>query len=409
MKRIIFLGALVCHFGSFAQDPTLGSLKKDGNSASLKYVAVGSVLSSGVRDGGVFEAAQNTSFPALLAEQMGVKDFKQPLLTANGTGFKTASIDRNGLLKFQVTKGIDDTQRNANLPRLDIEVDNLAIPYQKVLDIYSADENKVNSLFDNRSFRHLQRFSKSDNTKVSYFDIVKAKAGKIDFFTFEFGFHDFIQFIEAGGYATDISYLSNRESIGEEVLLKILKENSSSGVILNVPDYLRFPIFKRYSLSKLQASTDATQIYIEHWQKNHVRVAQKGDIFLPRNSVVSLIEKGVVGTTEENPIKDEDVLDVEEQRFARASGYNEILLMFSGKYKLPIVDLYTVYNQILDGEYITEEGITIDPSFPGGNFFSQDGITPTALGQAIITNEIIKVVNSNYHSNIPLVSLKKFL
>lgn len=409
MKRIIFLGILVCHFGSFAQEPNLGTLKKEGSNSPLKYVAVGSVLSAGVRDGGVYEAAQKTSFPALLAEQMGIVDFKQPLLAGNGTGFKTVSIDKNGILKFQETKGLDDTQKNATLPRLNSEVDNLSVPYQKVFDIYSSDEDKINPLFDNRSFRHLQRFSENQNTKMSYFDILKAKAGKIDFFTFEFGFHDFVQFIEAGGYATDIIYISNRESVGEEKVLEILKENTSNGVILNVPDFLKFPIFNRYTLSKLYASTGMPQIYIEHWQKTHIRGAQQGDVFLPKSSLTGLLEKGNIGTTEQNPIKDEDVLDTDEQRFVRPGAYNKTLAIYAKKYNLPIVDLYTVYNQILDGEYITDEGVTIDPSFPGGNFFSQDGITPTALGQAIITNEIIKVINKYYYSSIPLLSLKRFL
>ena len=56
-----------------AQTPDLGTLAKN-KGTSIKYVAIGSSLSAGVRDGGVYAAAQQTSFPALLAQQMGITD-----------------------------------------------------------------------------------------------------------------------------------------------------------------------------------------------------------------------------------------------------------------------------------------------------------------------------------------------
>src|SRR6218665_348643 len=127
MKRIIFYCIIACQSHSFAQGPDLGTLQKEGENAPLKYVAIGSVLSAGVRDGGVFEAAQQTSFPALLALQMGIRDFRQPVLADNGTGRKNVSIENNGILKFTETKGLDDTQKGALLPKINAEVDNLAI------------------------------------------------------------------------------------------------------------------------------------------------------------------------------------------------------------------------------------------------------------------------------------------
>ncbi len=408
MKRILFLGIALCHLGTFAQEINLGSLKKEAGNSPIRYVSVGSVLSAGIRDGGVFEAGQKTSFPALLAIQLGIENFKQPLIPDNGTGFKKVSVDKYGVLKFQETKGLNDSERNVRLPEITDDIDNLAIPYQKVFDIFESDETKANPLYDNRSYRHLKRYAKGQGKIPSYFDLVRSKQSKIDFFTFEFGLHDFVQFIQAGGYGSDITFISERESVGEDKLLKLLTQSTSKGVILNVPDYLKFPIFRRYSLSKLASMSNQPQLYVEHWQKTHVREAKQGDIFLSKGSVIKLIENGNIGSFD-NPVKDEDVFDVEEQRFASPIGYNVLLTKLSEKYDLPIVDIYTLYNSILDGEYVAEEGITVDISYPGGNFFSNDGITPTALGQAIITNEIIKVINKSYGANISLLSLKKFL
>jgi len=40
--------------------------------------------------------------------------------------------------------------------------------------------------------------------------------------------------------------------------------------------------------------------------------------------------------------------------------------------------------------------------------FSLDGVHPNARGYAVISNEIIKIINSYYHANIPLVSAAGF-
>ncbi len=391
----------------------MGTLTKNKGTA-IKYVAIGSSLSAGVRDGGVYAAAQQTSFPALLAQQMGITNFKQPLLEGNGTGKKTVSIDRNGILKFQENKDFDDTQKNATLPKVTNDIDNLAVPYQKMIDIFEANDENISSLFDNRSFKHLERnLSIAETKNTSYLDLLPKKINNVDFFTFEFGWHDFQQYISSGGYGTYISYMVERESRGESVLLEFLANKQAKGVIVNVPNMLKFPIFKQYSLEKAKNINGNVPVYIEHWSKTDVREALSNDIFLTKSSVENLLNPVVpsaskIGLTIEKPLTDEDVLDVDEQRFASPNGYNLLLSKYAEKYKLPIVDLYGLYEKILKGGFITDDGVRIDPSYPSGNFFSSDGITPTALGHAVIANEFIKVINATYAGKIPLVTTKLY-
>lgn len=52
-------------------------------------------------------------------------------------------------------------------------------------------------------------------------------------------------------------------------------------------------------------------------------------------------------------------------------------------------------------------GLFIDPSFPDGNFFSDDGINPTATGNAVIANETINVINKDYKIRIPLINVSE--
>jgi hypothetical protein len=142
----------------------LGTLTKT-KGASIKYVAIGSSLSAGVRNGGVY-AAQQTSFPALLAQQMGIANFKQPLLDGNGTGNKSVLVDKNGVLKFTELKDFDDSKKDTKLPKV-ADSDNLAVPYQKILDIYEPSSDN-HSFVDKKSFNHLERFITIGEDKISY-------------------------------------------------------------------------------------------------------------------------------------------------------------------------------------------------------------------------------------------------
>lgn len=40
-------------------------------------------------------------------------------------------------------------------------------------------------------------------------------------------------------------------------------------------------------------------------------------------------------------------------------------------------------------------------------FFSLDGMYPSAIGQAMIANEVIKTINKAYNMDIPLISIRE--
>ncbi|MDZ7935848.1 MAG: hypothetical protein U5M51_12975 [Emticicia sp.] len=78
-----------------AKDPDLSKLKNnddpDLKGKPLRMVAIGGSLTAGVRDGGYFNEGILTSYPNLIARQMKLKKFEQPLFDAtdyNGFGRK---------------------------------------------------------------------------------------------------------------------------------------------------------------------------------------------------------------------------------------------------------------------------------------------------------------------------------
>jgi len=398
------------YFYAFSQ-PNLGKIQIK-NGKKINYVAIGSSLSAGVRSGGVYEISQKTSFPSLLAQQFGISDFKIPILPENGTGKKTVTLDKKGILVFQEVKSYSDSREGDALPKITTPVDNLSIPYQKVADLFEPNDNYLSPYFDLKSFKYKDRFFETkDEEKVSVIDFINSKVGNYDFFSFEFGIGDYIQFINSGSFGTYIAYMTDREIPGEIKILDNLISKIPQGVICNVPDVLDFPIYRFYTLAKLLEATEGQEIYIEYLSRTAIRKANPQDIFLPHNSITDILNgKKTVGLSEEFPLEDKDVFSEEEISAVRIKAYNEYFLApYAKKKNIPIVDLFGLYKKIMQKDFVTDDGVLIDPSYPNGNFFSSDGITPTALGQAVITNELIKTINAHYNSSIPLVSTKSIL
>lgn|GEM_PF-2046719 len=86
-----------------------------------------------MRDGGVYADAQRTCFPSLLAQQMNITGFKQPLLEGSGTGKRF--ISTNGDLAVGVIKEVglyNESNESIQLPKVSNKVENMAVPFQKM-------------------------------------------------------------------------------------------------------------------------------------------------------------------------------------------------------------------------------------------------------------------------------------
>jgi hypothetical protein len=413
MKKYILFSLcwLPCFLSiSFTQNPDLGTIKKKGN--SLKYIAIGSSLSSGVRDGGIYQASQMASFPNLLAQQFGITDFKQSTFddkNINGTGYSKGSVDKNGILTFvkSSTNNLDDSKEVTKLPKVTTNVDNWSVPYLKAANL-SVPENEPGAFltfFEKKQYRHLDRFLRTDEEKnVSYKSLIETKVKAVDFFTYEVGMHDFVSYYTNGGFGQQISFVTrDREGyFVENEIIADLVAKGGKGAIANVPNVLKFPYFHFYTYKSITDKV-GKGIFIQRYEKHDIRIADPRDIFLPTEGLNLLLSGSDRGLVAENPLLDEEVLGHEETVIV--DFYNYSLGVLAKKNNLPLVDLNTLYEKILAGNFVTEEGIKIDPSYPKGNFFSSDGIHPTAIGQGIIANEFIKTINTFYGANIPLIKI----
>lgn len=414
-----------------AKDPDLAKIKNDKEPTlkgkPLKMIVVGGSMSAGVRDGGYFNEGILTSYPNLIARQMKLKKFEQPLFDAtqyNGIGRKVkTSFNPTGgpIQKFNVIQNnltgeyLPDEQydfKKIKLPDYKGDPDNLAVPFNS--------RNSVGGLGGNSFKQRLIPAKDNIGNTVSTVNYIKTK--KFDFFIVETGIDDFMQYIGEGGGATwttnipigikDYTFqetLTFEENMRIQPELRLIREVfaplGAKGVFFNVPDILELPYF----LDKDYVLNYDPQIKQELLKQNYLVLVKK---FKPSSRIDSLLSKKVHIALKpvfnlNNNLKNEDVInDVADVIKIGSERMNGQLLSFNQKYGYGIVDIRGLYKKILSvAGYITDDGTPINRT----NFFSLDGINPTPLGQAVIANEVIKTINQTYKADIPLISVREYL
>jgi hypothetical protein len=424
-----------------AKAPDLSKLKNnddpDLKGKPLRMVAIGGSLTAGVRDGGYFNEGMLTSYPNLIARQMGIK-FEQPLFDAdsyNGYGRKVrTSFNPTGgpVPKFKEVSNNSGVEGVGN-EKIKLKafkgqnLDCFCVPESKLSAfVGSSENNKINTSIH---IKYLERILNSK--KPSFYD--NYKNGDFDFYLFEFGYDDLIEYMTKGGNSSVFSnsflplpendiYPNFVTDPPQLVLLRNIHENNKNkvkprGFVANIPNILDFPIFKTVSTKYVieQYGQGSTTGKIKYKQKDFLfYLTLNEDILIPSNATDSLMspkvniasKKGVSNV----PLEDSDVLSREESGILKSiKGTSIQLEYYKKRFGINIVDLYSLYEKIIKGNYVTEDGIRVDPSYPNGNFFSADGINPTAFGQAIVANEFIKTMNKELKMEIPLIPTAQYL
>lgn len=95
------------------------------------------------------------------------------------------------------------------------------------------------------------------------------------------------------------------------------------------------------------------------------------------------------------------------------ASYNSAIISIASTNNLAVADMNQIMNQLVSGLQIETGQIYTANYFSGvateGKvLFSLDGVHPNARGYAVITNEIIKVINEYYNANLPLHYVNNF-
>lgn len=95
------------------------------------------------------------------------------------------------------------------------------------------------------------------------------------------------------------------------------------------------------------------------------------------------------------------------------AAYNASIVSIANANGLAVADMNAIMNHLVGGLRIETGQIFTANYFSGVAtestvLFSLDGVHPNARGYAVITNEIIKVINQHYNANLPFVYVNNF-
>lgn len=401
------------------QKADLSFLKTSGSTGELNYIAIGGSLTAGYRDRGLTRESQLTAYPNLIAHQMGLVNFKSPLFDiaeANGSG----GLIFDGTAEIPSWKEItNQTALKSNAPMMlskyaGGDFQNISSPS---IGKDGFQSNYTSQSQNTASYPFVERLFKSSEILPSKFvdgvNIIPSMESMLkkqnpDIYTVEFGLDNYLDFI----MTQPSCWFSTNGNLGSYRLTY-----DSQGKIIGKPIWIlmptqimRFPYFQFFTYEKLLKKLGVESIEIGTYKDQEVGKANKNCIFLPTQRIIDAIKN----KTPLGVVPDVEVLDALETKSAGInsveglSEYNRVITTSAKIMNIPTVDLPTVYEKVLNGQYVSEDGFKIDSSFPKGNFFSQDGIYPSAIGQAVIANEVIKVMNKSYNSKIPLINITEF-
>ncbi len=373
----------------------LSNLK--GSDATLQMIAVGGGLTAGVCNGGLYRESQQFAYPNLVAHQMGLTDFEMPLFSEqdfNGTGYY---LYDNPLAKYPKWKKVTNNRAPVTggsppvLPGYEGDVSNFATPVGSSQWLKNSDREDL-------TFRpYLARFATphdDDNSPKSVISDIQ-RNHPYNFVLIDDFFDLWIETMQLVPNFTFGNFNGSIEQYGDIVKYSIdeILNQGQKGIIFTVPHFRTLPYMNWFKFSELlDPSTNPDASYL-----------------MPAPLISRIFERHRPGSKFTTQLDAIYVVDAQEASFADpASFHNPKIKDYAQRHNLAVVDLYEVYERIHAGSYVTDDGYAIDGTMRG-NFFSSDGIYPTALGQAVVANEVIKAINGKYHSQIPLINIGEFV
>lgn len=413
-----------------------------GTADFSSYVAIGNSLTSGYSDGGLYNEAQATSYPALLAQQFA-KTGKGPA-SFNQPSFAPAQQDGSGYIKLQLVNGalapVQPSQANGFLgeklaatgttlasgqPQLaaysGAQPDNLGVPGISVLSSLSAltlgraPYGLLNPFYE-------RLLTAAEKPSKDYMTYIGQKAPT--FFTCWMGNNDVLTYATSGGVASAADPFSGltdttRFGIGYRAILgTISKKGTVSGVVANIPNVTGIPYFTTVTVAAVAAAFKAANsnspgVYIQTSGTPAVRLATSTDLLVltTQGYIAAVVSSGrpAPGSTLINPLPSQYVLDAAEVTdvVARTAQLNAIIAKTARQNKVALADMNTFFTSVAQQGVVTD-AVSNTATFASGNLFSLDGVHPTPRGYAVVANEFIRVINAYYNSSVPSVNPNEY-
>ena len=417
-RRIAALAALLAAgplaVGCDEDAPTEPALPAAWGEADLtRYVAIGNSLTMGVVDGALVEAGSECSYPALLARQAGIDDFRVP------------RFEHPGIVAFppdQVGELDAGRMRLVSLDPPVIERDAPAgPPVNQDLDRPYGNLGVSNAILAEAL---VARDAATSPTGNPLFDVVHRGEGtwaelaaerEATFVTLALGINDVFIWAGAGGVDELAPGLPTPIATFETVYAALLSD------LLRVTDQM--VVMNLLDLVGLARAVGLPPVVVDPATGEPVLDAD-GDpvpllgpdgpldpgatLLLPAADLLAQgigIPESLGGTGE--PLPDAVILDPEEltkaDRYLRS--YNEVIERLASEAGVPVVDLFDWTRDVLLDEGVPAGDRRLTPEFLTGGFFGLDGVHPTCQGYGALANQLISTVDEAFGADIPPVDL----
>jgi hypothetical protein len=383
---------------ALVSDPAHAQTKLD----TTQFVVVGEGLAAGMADFALRDVYQDKSFGAQMARQMKTA-FPQPLIQApgigNAPGFTAMPVHLPGTLQGSV--------RTPFPPYL--FVFNLSIPGYRLAD----------SLTRRPSPPLLQRdvLQTSANLILGYPALVAGKDKPVwtqaeyavqmnpTLVIVELGYYDVLepavnddpsQLPDVATFRTNLTTLLSRLTQGSHPQM----------VVMNIPDPFDTPYFNTLDGVTRLVGTPASSLMSIFGVKADDMITPSGSILIGNlifsNNVDSLKNPPFPGLSSYSPGSVVSAITMTAVR-ARVLALNTEIANVAKAAGANLYDLQGLFSRIKSqGLQVGSKRLTAD--FLGG-FYSLDNYYPGSVGQAVIANELLTLLNNAYHTTFPLLDL----
>lgn len=236
------------------------------------YVAVGASFTAGFTDNGLFIAAQENSFPNILAQQFGTSNFTQPLMNDNVGGLLLGGVQIQGPRLFFDGAGpapVPGTPTTEVTNVLSGSFNNMGVPGAKSFHVVAPGYGNLAGVATGAANPYFARFASSGATTM----LTDALAQNPSFFTLsELGGNDVLGYATSGGTGVDQTGNFDPTTYGGNditdpnvfastlsSIVDAMTANGARGAVTNVPYITDLPHFTTvpYNPIPLDAATAA--------------------------------------------------------------------------------------------------------------------------------------------------------
>lgn len=363
------------------------------------YIALGSDYTIGLSDYGVSEEGQRYAFPYLLAQQMqkvNPMSFNQAYIPKGYDNYwtisppdSTTNWDCMGNSSINLLESV--SSNGLSLPKVNgFEYHNLGAPCIGVADI---EKRQIECPY-------LNRFS---DTAISYLQLVDGM--KPSFFTLELGFDDVWK------YSTLNKELISPAEFEQKYrkLLNTISLHTRKGVLITIPDLTLTPyLLASKSYFKNPETCEPVPYYIIT-DKGEKKQAGPYDYVSLYYIIKYLKNYPQIGASINTPIPEYITVDSAEVEnlTAMTHAYNQIIFELGKEYQLPVFDLNKMLYNLKTHELV-EDGVHFTDEYVFGGFYTLDGYSFSPRGNAMLTNNLIEVINNRYKAGIPYLNILDF-